>query len=135
MRLGGELAERRRQDLAAIGVVEVGRERADGAPVEVEAAVRIAARGEEEQGAADGAVPLLDVEVNFGARNRREDDDPDREAVVAALGKGALEVGEPRRRHGAAAYSWSRSDGRVERPSAEHAPWAPASERGGLFAV
>ena len=99
LRLGRQLGEPGGQDLAAIGVVEIDRERADGPSAEVEAAVRIAARGQEEQGAADGAASFLAVEGNPRAGDRREDDDRDREAVLVALGERALEVGKPGRGH------------------------------------
>ena len=112
LRLGGEAGERRGEDLAPFGIVEVGHEGANRSPAEVEPAVQVAARGEEEQRATNGAGTLLAVEANLGARDRREHHDRDREAVLVALGKGALEVGEPRRRHGYASVLVELSDGR-----------------------
>src|SRR5205807_8708169 len=111
--LGGELDERCAERLSAGRLVEVRRQSADGPPVEIEATARVAAGGEEEQGTPHGAAPVVLVQGNVGACDRREDDDRDREAVVDVLDEGELEGGEPRLRHGGASLARSHSDGRA----------------------
>ena len=77
--------------VAAVGGVQVGRERGDSAAVELELAPRIAACGEQQQRASHRGVQLLLGQLEVGARDQREGDDA---FVLAARGEHLLDPAE-----------------------------------------
>jgi uncharacterized RDD family membrane protein YckC len=114
--VGGELDQARAQRLAAGGVVELCREGVDGGAVEVEAAIRVAARGEDEKRASSGAAKLVLVDLDLPAGDGCDGRDRDGELRVDER---RLELGYPRLRHPS---TLSRPPGKII--SVEYAsPW------------
>jgi uncharacterized RDD family membrane protein YckC len=94
--VGGELDQARAQRVAAGGVVEFRGEGVDGGAVEVEAAIRVAARGEDEERASSSAAKLVLVDLDLPAGDGRDGDDRDRKLRVDER---RLELRNPRLRH------------------------------------
>jgi hypothetical protein len=69
---------------AALGRVELRRERSNGRTVHVEASARVTACGEDEERPPGGGAQLLVVELDLVAGERRQRHDGDRELLVVA---------------------------------------------------
>ena len=126
LRLGLQLVEPAFERELPVNRADFIRECGDGSPVEVEAAVGVAARGEEQQRAPARPVLLVLVDLHLLAGHGREHHEGGRKLVAALVfGERALEVAEP----GPPAGHWSSSQSASPAMDAasSSAPSAPAS--------